>query len=105
MTFRPGMARARERELFGRRLPTESEHRVCLHRLVGRTRIDRRVDVADADALTTGRTRPEDPAVQEVRWVDRDEVLRLPLHPPIAKYLSTYQPGTDFQYFGSLWAP
>ena len=64
-----------------------------------------RVDVADPDGLVTGHAARTDPAVQEVRWVDREEVLRLPLHPPIAKYLSEYRPGGDFQYFGSLWAP
>ncbi len=65
-----------------------------------------RVDVPDATKIPTG-TRPdvEDRAVQEIRWVDRDGLLKLPLHPPIGGYLKGYQPGGDFQYFGSLWAP
>lgn len=64
-----------------------------------------RVDVPDADAIATGHPQVQDPAVQEVRWVARDEITKLALHPPIAGYLKNYQPGTDFQYFGSLWAP
>jgi ADP-ribose pyrophosphatase YjhB (NUDIX family) len=65
-----------------------------------------RVDVPDPTRIPTG-TRPEveDRAVQEIRWVDRDGLLKLPLHPPIGGYLKGYQPGGDFQYFGSLWAP
>jgi 8-oxo-dGTP diphosphatase len=65
-----------------------------------------RVDVPDATAIPAGaRPEVEDRAVQEIRWVTREEVLKLPLHPPIAGYLKNYQPGGDFQYFGSLWAP
>ncbi len=65
-----------------------------------------RVDVPDASAIPTG-TKPDvdDHAIQEIRWVERDGLLKLPLHPPIAGYLKGYQPGGDFQYFGSLWAP
>jgi ADP-ribose pyrophosphatase YjhB (NUDIX family) len=65
-----------------------------------------RVDVPDTTAITTGRQLDvEDAAVQEVRWVERDQILKLALHPPIGGYLKGYQPGGDFQYFGSLWAP
>lgn len=65
-----------------------------------------RVDVPSPDTIATGRQpQVEDQAVQEIRWVGRDEVLKLPLHPPIGGYLRGYQPGADFQYFGSLWAP
>jgi len=64
-----------------------------------------RVDVPDPLAIATGSPEVEDPAVQEIRWVDRDEVLKLALHPPIGGYLRSYRPGHDFQYFGSLWAP
>lgn len=65
-----------------------------------------RVDVPDPTAIPTGPgVAVEDRAVQEIRWVAREELLKLPLHPPIAGYLKGYQPGTDFQYFGSLWAP
>jgi len=65
-----------------------------------------RVDVPDPAAIPTGR-HPQgvDEAIHEIRWVSRDEVLKLPLHPPIGGYLRSYQPGGDFQYFGSLWAP
>lgn len=67
-----------------------------------------RVDVPDPEAIATGAGRDldvEDRAVQEIRWVGRDEILKLPLHPPIGGYLKGYGPGSDFQYFGSLWAP
>lgn len=65
-----------------------------------------RIDVPDATAITTGPSPDvEDVAVQEIRWVARDEILKLPLHPPIGGYLRSYRAGTDFQYFGSLWAP
>ncbi|MCW2972063.1 MAG: hypothetical protein JWN72_336 [Thermoleophilia bacterium] len=64
-----------------------------------------RVDVPDATAIQVGDPDSSDAAIQEVRWVDRDGILRLPLHPPIGAYLRGYQPGSDFQYFGELWAP
>jgi ADP-ribose pyrophosphatase YjhB (NUDIX family) len=65
-----------------------------------------RVDVPSPDAITTGRQlEVEDRAGQEIRWVTREEILKLPLHPPIGGYLKSYAPGGDFQYFGSLWAP
>jgi len=64
-----------------------------------------RVDVPDATTIVTGTPQVEDPAVQEIRWVDREGLLKLAFHPPIAGYLKNYQPGGDFEYFGSLWAP
>lgn len=65
-----------------------------------------RVDVPDPAAIPTGvAPKVADRAVQEIRWVERDSLLKLPLHPPIGGYLKNYQPGGDFQYFGSLWAP
>lgn len=65
-----------------------------------------RVDVPDPSSIPTGRNPSGvDEAIHEIRWVSRDEVLKLPLHPPIGGYLRSYQPGGDFQYFGSLWAP
>lgn len=65
-----------------------------------------RVDVPAPESIATGRQpKVEDQAVQEIRWVSRDEILKLPLHPPIGGYLKGYQSGGDFQYFGSLWAP
>ena len=64
-----------------------------------------RVDVPSPEKIASGEPPTEDPAVLEVRWVPRDGILKLPLHPPIGGYLKTYQPGSGFQYFGSLWAP
>ena len=65
-----------------------------------------RLQTNDAAAIPAGRKPDvEDRAVQEIRWVGRDELLKLPLHPPIGGYYKSYQPGGDFQYFGSLWAP
>lgn len=65
-----------------------------------------RVDIPDPDVIRTGRdVEGVDEAIHEIRWVTRDEILKLPLHPPIGGYLRSYQPGNDFQYFGSLWAP
>jgi len=65
-----------------------------------------RVDVPSPESIVTGRDIDVmDRAIQEARWVSRDEILKLPLHPPIGGYLKTYSPGGDFQYFGSLWAP
>jgi ADP-ribose pyrophosphatase YjhB (NUDIX family) len=65
-----------------------------------------RVDIPDATLIPVG-AKPDvaDRAVQEIRWAARDELLKLPLHPPIGGYLRRYEPGGDFQYFGSLWAP
>ncbi len=65
-----------------------------------------RVDVPDPNAIATGRdAQRDDDAIRDARWVARDEILKLPLHPPIGGYLKGYAPGGDFQYFGSLWAP
>lgn len=64
-----------------------------------------RVDVPDPDSICTGAGVGSDPAIREVRWIDRAELLETAIHPPIGKYLSSYQPGDDFQYFGTLWAP
>ena len=65
-----------------------------------------RVEVPSPEAIETGRDLDVmDRAIQEARWVSRDEILKLPLHPPIGGYLKSYSPGGDFQYFGSLWAP
>lgn len=64
-----------------------------------------RVDVPDVANAHERRDGRSDPAVHEVRWVAADELLGLPLHPPIGKYLRDYSPGDDFQYFGPLWAP
>lgn len=52
------------------------------------------------DVLTSG-----DRAVRELRWFPRDELLSVPIHPPIASWLSQWRAGTPFAYFGKLWAP
>lgn len=65
-----------------------------------------RVDVPATTQIVVGRQPDvEDRAVQEIRWVERAEILKLPLHPPIGGYLRSYTSGGDFEYFGSLWAP
>ena len=46
-----------------------------------------------------------DPDVHELRMCRRDEMLEIPIHPPIAAYLSEWKSGSDFAYFGPLWAP
>ncbi|MEO6867238.1 MAG: NUDIX hydrolase [Gaiellales bacterium] len=65
-----------------------------------------RVEVTDPSVIETGRNlKVQDRAIREVRWVERTEILKLALHPPIGGYLKGYEPGSDFEYFGSLWAP
>ena len=46
-----------------------------------------------------------DPDIHELRMCSRDELLGLPIHPPISSWLSTWKPGNQFSYFGPLWAP
>jgi ADP-ribose pyrophosphatase YjhB (NUDIX family) len=46
-----------------------------------------------------------DADVHELRWFQRDELLSVPIHPPIASWLSQWRVGTPFAYFGRLWAP
>lgn len=46
-----------------------------------------------------------DPDVHEVRLCSRTELLNVPIHPPIAAWLSSWQPLDPFAYFGPLWAP
>lgn len=46
-----------------------------------------------------------DPDVHELRLVSRDEVLKLPLHPPIAGFLRSWHPGDRLSYLGPMWAP
>lgn len=66
-----------------------------------------RVDIPRPDELLVPGEVLEvrDRAIHEVRWVAREQLLKLPLHPPIGGYLKSYRPGSDFQYMGSLWAP
>lgn len=55
---------------------------------------------SDALALAAG-----DPDIQELRLYSRDDLLTIPIHPPIATFLSEWTPNTPFAYFGTLWAP
>jgi ADP-ribose pyrophosphatase YjhB (NUDIX family) len=48
-----------------------------------------------------------DPAIDQVRWVSRDELLRLELHPPIAGAVATAWAGGfagEVQVLGNVWA-
>ena len=47
----------------------------------------------------------DDPDVRELRMFRRAELLTVPIHPPIAAWLSAWKPSTPFAYFGPLWAP
>lgn len=56
------------------------------------------------DLLENLRPSP-DPDVHEIRLVSRDELLTLPLHPPIAGFLRSWHPGDRLSYLGPMWAP
>jgi ADP-ribose pyrophosphatase YjhB (NUDIX family) len=50
---------------------------------------------------------PLDPAIDEVRWVSRDELLGLELHPPIAGAVAAAWAGGfagEVQVLGNVWA-
>jgi ADP-ribose pyrophosphatase YjhB (NUDIX family) len=49
--------------------------------------------------------RCNDPDVHELRMCTRQELLQIPLHPPIASWLGEWKRGANFAYFGPLWAP
>lgn len=46
-----------------------------------------------------------DPDIHEWRLCTREELMQIPIHPPIATYLSEWTSTKDFAYFGPLWAP
>ena len=39
------------------------------------------------------------------RWFEPEELEQLSLHPPIARFLTRFQPGDPCVYLGALWAP
>jgi len=59
----------------------------------------------DCDAEHAAAFRCGDRDVHELRWYDRDELHGIPIHPPIASWLSQWRAGTPFAFFGRLWAP
>jgi len=59
------------------------------------------------DPNPAGDLRPRDPAIAEVRWVTRAELLSLELHPPIgAAVVAAWAAGFqgDVQVLGNVWA-
>jgi ADP-ribose pyrophosphatase YjhB (NUDIX family) len=46
-----------------------------------------------------------DAAVRGHRLFAPEELLGLPLHPPIQRFLVRWQPGDPVVYLGSMWAP
>lgn len=60
-----------------------------------------------AATIAAGVNPPLDPAIDQVRWVDRDELLGLELHPPIAGAVAAaWDSGFagDVQVLGNVWA-
>lgn len=51
------------------------------------------------------RVTSQDAAVRGHRLFGADELLGLPLHPPIQRFLARWQPGDPTVYLGALWAP
>lgn len=52
-----------------------------------------------------GKLAVRDPDVREMRLFRRDELMQVPIHPPIAQFLHDWKTSTTFSYFGPLWAP
>lgn len=46
-----------------------------------------------------------DAAIRGHRLFGPDELLGLPVHPPIQRFLARWQPGDPVVYLGSMWAP
>jgi 8-oxo-dGTP diphosphatase len=46
-----------------------------------------------------------DAAVRGHRLFDVEELLTVPMHPPIQRFLARWQPGDPVVYLGALWAP
>jgi ADP-ribose pyrophosphatase YjhB (NUDIX family) len=57
------------------------------------------------DDTTIDQFAPTDPDIHELRWFARDELMTVPIHPPIAGWIGAWRPGERFAYFGRLWAP
>jgi 8-oxo-dGTP diphosphatase len=47
----------------------------------------------------------QDAAIRGHRLFGADELLGLPLHPPIQRFLARWQPGDPVVYLGAMWAP
>ena len=47
----------------------------------------------------------QDAAVRGHRLFSLDELLGIPVHPPIQRFLARWQPGDPVVYLGALWAP
>jgi ADP-ribose pyrophosphatase YjhB (NUDIX family) len=62
------------------------------------------VFAADIDGSLAGIVSTDD-AVRGHRLFDVDELDGLALHPPIARFLSRFEPGDPCVYLGALWAP
>ncbi len=57
---------------------------------------------------TPGEPYHRDPAIEEVRWVSREELLALELHPPIASAIAAaWDAGfaAEVQVLGNVWVP
>jgi hypothetical protein len=46
-----------------------------------------------------------DPAVRDVRVVQRSDLAELPLHPPIGRFLEAWRADDPFVHLGALWTP
>ena len=46
-----------------------------------------------------------DPAVRDVRVVQRPDLADLPRHPPIGRFLERWRAGDPFVHLGALWTP
>ena len=47
----------------------------------------------------------KDAAVRGHRLFGGEELLGLPVHPPIQRFLERWEPGDPVVYLGALWAP
>ena len=47
----------------------------------------------------------KDAAVRGHRLFSGDELLDLPVHPPIQRFLERWEPGDPVVYLGAMWAP
>lgn len=60
-----------------------------------------------APTSDAGDSRPLDPAIDEVRWISREDLLSLELHPPIAPAVAAAWAGGfagEVQVLGNVWA-
>jgi hypothetical protein len=46
-----------------------------------------------------------DAAIRGHRLFGPEELLELPVHPPIQRFLARWQPGDPVVYLGAMWAP